>query len=43
MLKQYVGQTVGKFRRWWNNYKINDKKFQRYELCMQEHLLVIYQ
>ena len=36
--KQYVGQTVDEFRRRWNNYKSNDRKFQRLEPCMQEHL-----
>ena len=37
--KQYVGQTVDEFRRRWNNYKSNDRKFQRLEPCMQEQLL----
>ena len=37
--KQYVGQTVDEFRQRWNNYKSNDRKFQRLEACMQEHLL----
>ena len=36
--KQYVGKTVDKFRRRWNKYKSNDRKFQRFEPCMQEHL-----
>ena len=36
--KQCVGQTVDEFRRRWNNYKSNDRKFQRIEPCMQEHL-----
>ena len=36
--KQYVGQTVDEFRRRWNNYKFNDRKLQRFEPCMQEHL-----
>ena len=36
--KQYVGETINEFRRRWNNYKSNDKKFQRLEHCMQEHL-----
>ena len=35
--KQYVGQTVDEFRRRWNNYKSNDRKFQRLEPCMQEN------
>ena len=34
---QYVGQTTGVFRFRWNNYKCNDKKFQKKESCMQEH------
>ena len=37
--KQYVGQTVDEFGRRWNNYKSNDRKFQRLEPCMQEQLL----
>ena len=37
-LKQYVGQTIDTFRHRWNNYKINDRKCQRSEPCMQEHL-----
>ena len=36
--KQYVDQTVDKFRRRWNNYKSNDRRFQRFKTCMQEHL-----
>ena len=36
--KQYVGETIDTFRRWWNNYKSNDSKFQRLEPCMQEQL-----
>ena len=36
--KQYVGQTVDEFRRRWNSYNSNDRKFQRLEPCMQEHL-----
>ena len=36
--KQYVRQTVDEFCRTWNNYKSNDRKFQRLEPCMQEHL-----
>ena len=38
-LKQYVGQTIDTFRHCWNNYKSNDRKFQRSESCTQEHLL----
>ena len=37
-LKQYVGQTVDEFRLRWNNYKSNNRKHQRLEPCMQEHL-----
>ena len=37
-LKQYVGQTVDEFRLRWNNYKRNNRKHQRLESCMQEHL-----
>ena len=37
-LKQYVGQTIDTFRHSWHNYKSNDRKFQRSEPCMQEHL-----
>ena len=37
-LKQYVGQTIDTIRHRWNNYKSSDRKFQRYEPCMQEHL-----
>ena len=36
--KQHVGQIVDAFRRWWTNYKANDRKFQRLEPCMQKHL-----
>ena len=37
-LKQYVGQTVDEFRLRWNNYESNNKKYQRLESCMQDHL-----
>ena len=37
-LKQYVGQTIDTVRHRWNNYKINDRKFQRSEPSMQEQL-----
>ena len=37
-LKQYAGQTIDNFRYRCNNYKSNDRKFQRSEPCMQEHL-----
>ena len=36
--KQYVEQTLDEFRRRWNNYKSNDRKFPRLEPCMPEHL-----
>ena len=42
MLKQYVGQTVDEFRRRWNNYKSNDRKFQRLGPSMQEHLFSLF-
>ena len=37
-LKQYVGQTVEDFRLRWNNYKSNDRKYQKLESCMEQHL-----
>ena len=37
-LNNMLGKTVEEFRRRWNNYKSNDRKFQRLEPCMQEHL-----
>ena len=36
--KQYVGETTGEFRFRWNNYKCNDRKYTRHEVCFQEHL-----
>ena len=36
--KQYIGETTDAFRRRWNKYKDNDKKIQRNESCMQQHL-----
>ena len=36
--KQYVGQTIDNFRFQWNNYKYYNRKYQRSETCMQEHL-----
>ena len=36
--KQYVGQTVDTFRKRWNNYKDNARKFNRGEHCIQRHL-----
>ena len=32
--KQYVGEKTDTFRLRWNNYKDNDRKFQRNESCM---------
>ena len=37
-LKQDEGQTVDKFRLRWNNNNSNNRKHQRLESCMQEHL-----
>ena len=37
-LNNMLGKAVEEFRRRWNNYKSNDRKFQRLEPCMQEHL-----
>ena len=36
--KQYVGETTGEFRFNWNNYKGNDRKYTKNEVCFQEHL-----
>ena len=36
--KQCVGQTIGDVRFRWNNHKDNNRKYQRSETCMQEHL-----
>ena len=36
--KQYVGETMDAFRLRWINYKDNDRKFQRNECFMQQHL-----
>ena len=41
--KQTAGLTVDEFRQRWNNYKSNDRKFQRLEPYMQEHILDIFQ
>ena len=35
--KQYVGQTIDEFRFRWNNYRHNNRKYQRSETCMQKH------
>ena len=37
-LEQYVEQTVEEFRLRWNNYKSNDRKYQKLESCIQRHL-----
>ena len=37
-IKQYMGQTVDKFRFRWNNYKSNCSKHQCGETCIQQHL-----
>ena len=37
-LKQCIRQAVDEFRLRWNNYKSNNRKYQRLESCMQEHL-----
>ena len=37
-LKQYAGQTAEEFRLRWKNYKSNDCKYQKLELCMQQRL-----
>ena len=34
----YIGQTSEEFRLRWNNYKSNNRKHQRLESCIQEHL-----
>ena len=36
--KQYVGETTGEFRFRSNNYRCNDRKYNRNEDCFQEHL-----
>ena len=36
--KHYSRETTDSFRRRWNNYKYNDRKFTRNETCIQEHL-----
>ena len=36
--KQYVGETTDAFRLSWNKYKDNERKFQKNECCMQQHL-----
>ena len=36
--KQYIGQTLDDFWFRWNNYKDNNRKYERSETCMQEHL-----
>ena len=36
--KQYLGETTDAVLLRWNIYKDNDRKFQRNESCMQQHL-----
>ena len=36
-LKQYVSTTVEKFRYRWKNHKSNDRSYQEYCTCMQQH------
>ena len=36
--KQYTGETVDKFRSWWNNYKNSDRAFLRGEEIKQKFL-----
>ena len=38
MLKTIVRGTTDAFRKRWNNYKNNARKFLRGESCMQQHL-----
>ena len=40
--KQYIGETTDAFRKRWNNYKNNARKFSR-ESCMQQHLFGHFQ
>ena len=42
-LKEYLGQTVDEFRRWFNNYKSNKRELEKREPCMQEHLFSHFQ
>ena len=37
-IEQYVGQTINDFRFRLNNYKDNNRKCHRSDMCMQEHL-----
>ena len=37
-MKQYVGETTDAFRKRWNSYKNNARKFLREESCMQQYL-----
>ena len=36
--KQYTAETTDQFRLRWNNYKYNNRKFNRGEPCVQERL-----
>ena len=39
----YVGETTEAFRKRWNNYKNNARKFLRGESCMQQNLFEHFQ
>ena len=40
--KKNGGQTVDEFCWQWNNYKSSNRKFQRLEPCLQEHLFSLF-
>ena len=42
-LKQCLGESTDAFRKRWNNYKINTRKFLRRESCMQQYLFEYFQ
>ena len=42
-LKQYLGETTDAFRKRWNNYKSNARKFLKGENCVQQRLLEHFQ
>ena len=41
--KQYIWETTDPFRKSWNNYKSNARKFLRRKSCMQQHLFEHFQ
>ena len=41
--KQYTGETTDLLRNRWNNYKVNARKFDRKESCVQGHLYKHFQ